>query len=197
MYHSTERYGELTEAYTLKRGRAGRRPRAAVFSIPKTMIDQIVFTVPGEPTGKGRPRFTRNGAPHTPKKTASYEAAVRACFLQAVRGSFVPIDEPVCVLVEAFFQAPKRMCTKKLRPQVLEESLPCTKKPDADNVLKIVCDSLNGIAYRDDSLVAEAVIVKRWSLSPRVHVTIIRGANHRSTTPRETDLFGSPAECSP
>jgi len=161
------------------------------------MTDQIAFTVHGEPTGKGRPRFTRNGATHTPKKTESYEAAVRACFLQAVRGSFVPIDEPVCMLVEAYFQAPKGMCTKKRLPQVHEESIPCTKKPDADNVLKIVCDSLNGIAYRDDSLVAEAVIVKRWSLRPRVRVTIIRGANHRSNAASGTDLFGSPAECSP
>lgn len=29
----------------------------------------IEFTIPGVPQGKGRPRFTQNGATYTPKKT--------------------------------------------------------------------------------------------------------------------------------
>ena len=26
-----------------------------------------------------------------------------------------------------------------------------TKKPDADNIIKVILDALNGLAYRDDS----------------------------------------------
>ena len=37
------------------------------------------------------------------------------------------------------------------------------KKPDADNVAKIVLDSLNKIAYEDDKQVVELTVIKRWT----------------------------------
>ena len=47
------------------------------------------------------------------------------------------------------------------------------KKPDLDNVMKIVCDALNGIAYKDDVQIVNAKICKRWSSEmPSVWVTI-------------------------
>lgn len=47
------------------------------------------------------------------------------------------------------------------------------KKPDLDNVMKIMCDALNGIAYKDDAQIVNAKICKRWSSEmPSVWVTI-------------------------
>ena len=37
------------------------------------------------------------------------------------------------------------------------------KKPDSDNIAKIVLDSLNKIAFDDDSQVVELTVIKRWT----------------------------------
>ena len=47
-----------------------------------------------------------------------------------------------------------------------------TKKPDCDNVIKAILDSLNQIAYHDDTQVVDLQIRKFYSHKPRVVVTI-------------------------
>jgi hypothetical protein len=37
------------------------------------------------------------------------------------------------------------------------------RKPDWDNAAKLVCDALNGIAWRDDAHVADARVLKFWA----------------------------------
>ena len=48
-----------------------------------------------------------------------------------------------------------------------------TKKPDWDNIGKVVCDALNGIAYRDDAQIVDSMVRKFYGEVPRV-VVIIR-----------------------
>ena len=38
-----------------------------------------------------------------------------------------------------------------------------TLKPDADNIAKIVCDGLNGIAYTDDKQIVSLTVLKVWT----------------------------------
>jgi Holliday junction resolvase RusA-like endonuclease len=45
-----------------------------------------------------------------------------------------------------------------------------TRKPDIDNVLKVILDSLNGVAYIDDSKVVEVIGRKRYATVPKVVV---------------------------
>jgi Holliday junction resolvase RusA-like endonuclease len=47
-----------------------------------------------------------------------------------------------------------------------------TKRPDVSNVIKIIEDALNGLAYRDDSQIVRVVGEKYYSDSPRVEVEI-------------------------
>ena len=47
-----------------------------------------------------------------------------------------------------------------------------TVKPDCDNIIKIVCDALNGLAYRDDSQVVAVTCQKKYGVEPAVHVVI-------------------------
>jgi Holliday junction resolvase RusA-like endonuclease len=47
------------------------------------------------------------------------------------------------------------------------ELLP-SKKPDIDNVLKIVLDALNGVAYKDDSKVVSVSGKKIYSDEPKL-----------------------------
>lgn len=55
----------------------------------------MIFTIPGEPTGKARPRVVKGHA-YTPAKTKAYEDKVRWCFKQA-HGKL--IDGPVAVAI--------------------------------------------------------------------------------------------------
>jgi len=44
------------------------------------------------------------------------------------------------------------------------------KKPDCDNIAKIICDALNGIVYHDDSQVVDLEIRKYYSDEPKVKI---------------------------
>lgn len=47
-----------------------------------------------------------------------------------------------------------------------------TKKPDCDNIAKIICDALNGVAYKDDKQIVQLLVSKVYSVEPFVLVTI-------------------------
>ena len=49
-----------------------------------------------------------------------------------------------------------------------------TKKPDFDNIAKIICDALNGIAYKDDASIVSAIVEKYYADddNPKVVATI-------------------------
>lgn len=47
-----------------------------------------------------------------------------------------------------------------------------TKRPDVDNVLKAVADSLNGLAYHDDAQLIEMKGTKRYDAIEGVWVLI-------------------------
>jgi Holliday junction resolvase RusA-like endonuclease len=55
---------------------------------------------------------------------------------------------------------------------MLENIIRPTKKPDADNIAKIVCDALNGIAFLDDKQIVDARITKWYSDTPRIEIII-------------------------
>ena len=124
----------------------------------------VTFTVPGEPTGKGRPRITKWGA-HTPEKTVLYENLVKTAYDSEM------LQGEIALSVEAFYQIPSSASKKKQELMRSGELRP-TKKPDCDNVLKIVADALNGIAYKDDSQVVFASVSKQYADTPKVIVTL-------------------------
>jgi Holliday junction resolvase RusA-like endonuclease len=47
-----------------------------------------------------------------------------------------------------------------------------TKKPDADNIAKVILDALNGIAYRDDTQVVDLTVSMRYGTYSAVFVEI-------------------------
>ncbi len=57
---------------------------------------------------------------------------------------------------------------------VLKSSAPInhTKRPDIDNLRKLVMDAMTGIFWRDDSLVCEGTTWKRYSDRPRTEIYI-------------------------
>ncbi len=134
----------------------------------------IHFTVHMVPVAKGRPRFVRaTGRTYTPKATENAEQAVRDA-LQDAYPEHAAFDTTLALFVEAYIYPPKTLCKKKNMPLIEAEVMPVPTRPDVDNYAKLVMDALNkGIAYRDDSLVAELHATKVYSMNPRLEVTIV------------------------
>lgn len=74
--------------------------------------------------------------------------------------------------IKAYYAIPKSM-TKKNRQLIEEGKLHPTKKPDLDNVAKIILDALNGIAYKDDSQVVRLHIEKEYADDDKPRVEVI------------------------
>jgi Holliday junction resolvase RusA-like endonuclease len=134
------------------------------------------FLIPGEPQGKARAKTVRlkNGLSHsyTPEKSVSYENWVKLCFQESVGADFIPVKGIFQVDIKAYMTPPKSK-PKKWKWLALEEAvIRPAKKPDWDNIGKIVCDALNGIAYHDDSAVVDGRVQKFYSEKPEVVVSI-------------------------
>jgi Holliday junction resolvase RusA-like endonuclease len=132
----------------------------------------LSISIDGEPIAKGRPRMAVRGGfarVYTPAKTRAYEDRIRCEAVNAMGGR-EPVDEAVSVIVTAYRAIPKSM-PKKLRQAALDGILKPTTKPDADNNAKVL-DALNGIIYRDDSLVTDLIVRKRYSARPRLTITV-------------------------
>ncbi len=126
------------------------------------MTDLVSFTVLGEPQGKGRPNFSKIGnhvQVRTPDKTILYENLVRTEYQRQCGQSRFPDGAMLELNVKAHYQIPTSV-SKKKKQAMLDGEIRPTKKPDIDNVLKVVADSLNKIAYRDDAQIVETRVQK-------------------------------------
>lgn len=142
----------------------------------------IEFTVLGEPVGKGRPRASMvcgHAVMYTPKKTYSYEQEVKQAF-QAVaeKQKWVCTDKPLHVFIQANFPLLSTdykkdgSFTKNGERKIQGQIFP-TKKPDCDNIIKVILDALNMLAYFDDKQVVACSIVKQYAKQPYVKVNIV------------------------
>lgn len=155
------------------------------------MTQKIVkFIVNGEPMGKGRPRFsTFNGfvRTHTPKDTINYESKVVYAYKSEYKERAFDPHEQIIAHINAYYTIPKvcyrfykRENVTKLTKNGLDMvsgKIRPTKKPDCDNIAKIILDALNGIAYHDDSQVVGLVVTKHYAEEPRVEVEL-RGQDY-------------------
>ena len=132
---------------------------------------RIEFTIPGEPCGKGRPRFTKSGHTYTPEKTAVYENLVKLEYERRCGDNHFEADKALGMQIKAYFQIPKSVSIKK-RAEMINGDIFPTKKPDADNILKIIADALNGIAYADDKQVVTAEVQKLYAENGYTEVAI-------------------------
>lgn len=128
----------------------------------------FTFEVLGRPSSKGRPRFSTYGnyvKTYTPPKTVEYENLVRLSYTQSGGKKWNGI---ISANIIAYFPIPKSV-SKKKRQAMLYTAY--DKKPDCDNIAKIILDALNGIAYDDDSQVTSLSVSKEYAEDPKVVVT--------------------------
>lgn len=126
----------------------------------------ISFFIPGDIRGKGRPRSRVCGKPgskqfvqvYSQKEDVHYENLVKLTFMNAAqKDGWKMVEQGVPVKAEftCMFERPASMKTK--RNINIKYAM---KKPDFDNIEKIICDPLNKIAYYDDSQIVSATIDK-------------------------------------
>ena len=74
--------------------------------------------------------------------------------------------------IKAFMGIPASAWKKKREQMIFGEIKP-TKKPDWDNIGKLVTDALNGIAWHDDAQIVKSTVIKVYTADkPRIEVTI-------------------------
>ena len=127
------------------------------------MASRIRFTVPGEPMSKQRPRMTRTGHTYTPQQTVVYENLVKMAYL-ALKDNYFWDCTPLEVHIIASFAIPKSYSKVKIKKCLQGELAPSTK--DLDNIAKIICDALNGIAYSDDKHICRLIVEKIFVVDP-------------------------------
>jgi len=134
----------------------------------------IVFDVPLEPKGKGRPRFSRHGKftkVYTDQATLDYETAIQLCAIKAM-GSQKPLETPVSVFLYIRLPVPQSYSKKRTEACLAGSERPA-KKPDIDNVAKCFLDAMNGVVYLDDTQVVDLHIKKLYSAVAGVDVAIM------------------------
>lgn len=135
-------------------------------------MKSVTFTIPGQPKGKMRPKVTVQGGcahAYTPKETTNYESYVKVMYQICKDKAF--LEGAISADIVAYFPIPKST-SKKSRALMLAGEIKYTKKVDCDNLAKIVLDSLNGIAYKDDAQIFELSVKKLYADEPRVVVTL-------------------------
>ena len=113
----------------------------------------------GRPKGKARPRFA-NGHAYTPKATRDYEKMIGSEYMAQDGRKF---SGSLSLKVEAVFKIPESW-TKKKKWEAIDKGKRPECRPDIDNIVKVVMDGLNGIAYDDDSQVVEVSASKSYGL---------------------------------
>ncbi len=126
-----------------------------------------IFTIEGDPVGKGRPRFTRSGRAYTPKRTKDYEAKVRQAYIDSGGPDFG--EQPVSMIITANFGMPKSWTKKQKRSSVGKYA---ANKVDVDNICKSVMDALLNVSYADDRQVVVCTASKWWAEKGSVQVEI-------------------------
>lgn len=138
-------------------------------------MKQLEFTVPGEPISQGRPRFSTRGGfarAYDPKKSRDGKAVVKLCARDAVLevGWNEPMSGPIEMLVQFGIALPKSQYRKRTPiPRKWR-----VKKPDIDNLMKLVKDACSGVVFLDDNQVVRVIAEKIQCAQEEAPFTKIR-----------------------
>ena len=129
------------------------------------------FEVPAKIIGKGRPRLNSyTGQVYTPTRTKDYESLVEQYFLLKYP-RYKAIEGRAKVTINAYFEVPKST-SKSMKEEMLENKISPTKKPDIDNVVKIVLDAMNKFAFKDDTQITKIEVEKIYSEVEKLYIKI-------------------------
>jgi crossover junction endodeoxyribonuclease RusA len=114
------------------------------------------FTIEGEPACKARARFTNYGSKvrtYTPERTRTAELKVAASF-QETAGDYSPDADTTYGIMALFFPGTRQ-------------------RRDVDNMMKLLLDALNKIAWEDDNQVVELSARKSLVLPEEARTEVV------------------------
>lgn len=135
----------------------------------------IEFTIPGRPAAWQRTNAfvdKRSGKllKTTPKEMAAAQEAVATLCRFAMRNC-PPLPGAVRLEILCVYAIPKTW-PKWKRQAALDGKVWKVTVPDHDNLVKLISDALNGIAYADDAQIVKASFGKRYGFPERTDVRI-------------------------
>ena len=163
----------ITESQNSIRGNSGQN------------IEDLGFTVFGDPVSKERPRTVRSVDRHgrvtvhtyTPSKTKDNEDKIALVYKSIYGGFKFDREAQLLVSISFFMKIPKSTSKADRQKMMAGEIRPTVKKHDIDNLEKLVLDGLNGVAYEDDSQIVELIGKKYYSNEPRIEIYVARIEN--------------------
>jgi Holliday junction resolvase RusA-like endonuclease len=139
------------------------------------------FTIDCEPVSQGRPKARiiqpkGNRPPFVSVYDPSKSAKAKLEFAVSAR-QFAPeklIDQAIRVDTTFYMPRPLYHYGTGRNSDKLKDSAPVfhTKRPDIDNLSKLVMDALTGVIWTDDSIVCKGFTEKVYDRKPRVEIRI-------------------------
>ena len=80
-------------------------------------------------------------------------------------------DAPLEIYITVLAKMPKG-ATPEEQARMLNGRANNAKTPDLNKITKIVCEALEGVAYKDTVQITKVSAIKAWSVYPSVWVTI-------------------------
>ncbi len=128
-------------------------------------LEAIIYV---SPTPKGRPRVAVIGGhahAYTPAKTRKNEQMIQALIRSELKGMFQSFEDGIPLHLHATFYISKpKSCSKKVLHPV--------KRPDLDNYVKTLLDSLDKYIFPDDSQIVSMNLIKAFGTPPRIELLI-------------------------
>jgi Holliday junction resolvase RusA-like endonuclease len=134
-------------------------------------IDDLVFTLPGAPITKLRPRFSRHKGKVRTYDSQSEEKNTIGWQLKARMKGRNPLQGPLRLDIKFYMPIPKS-ASKKKKEQMASGEIKHTKTPDCDNMVKAYLDCMNDIVYIDDKQIYKLNATKLYGEYPRTEIKI-------------------------
>lgn len=128
-----------------------------------------LFEIVGDPIPQKQTQFNRKtGAAYNPsrKDLEMMQWQIRPY------APTVPLECAIEMHLLFYVPIPKAV-SRKVYLQMINGVILPTKRPDFDNLAYIVTNALKEIVYKDDSLVTDCIIRKRYSDRPRTVIKVI------------------------
>lgn len=127
---------------------------------------EIRMTAYGEPTPKGRPKIAMRGnfpTVYTPKATRQAEDTL---LQQIIKHKPEKPIEGAIIMTIRFYKTKPKSYPKRITGW--------TKKPDLDNMTKLVLDAMNKVFYHDDAQIVEITSSKQYDEVPRTEIVLCK-----------------------
>ena len=129
-----------------------------------------MFEVLGVPVALKRHRHTKTGISYDPSKKDKANF-LKKCLIHKPKKAY---SGPITMKLEFYFPRAKSHYGTGKNASRLKESAPIfhTSVPDIDNLVKFVCDALNGTFYEDDRQINNLLAWKDYGDYGHVNVII-------------------------